>query len=166
MWRTQSGRQLHMFRFHHFEESVASHLKAKGMLFCNLCKLTFYYFTGVDAAAPVPANDDDLSLCQCNSCMARPLLAERGLIWKVRWSVFTSMLRIESTDLAHCAKRCKRFWCQRESHHRPPASCWRQRGSGDISLERRIKGFNKYLGEGMEGWCSWRIGLGMFQCLF
>ena len=68
-----------MFRFHHFEESVASHLKAKGMLFCNLCKLTFYYFTGVDAAAPVPANDDDLSLCQCNSCMARPLLAERGL---------------------------------------------------------------------------------------
>ena len=64
---------------------------------------------------------------------------------KARWLVLTSMLRSESIHLAHCAKRCKK--CLKEClrcllRTRPAAvRCQRQRGSGSVSLGRRIRGW-------------------------
>ena len=101
---------------------------------------TFHYFPGF--AAALSPKQDNISLCN-NSGMETPLLAEKGLKWETIWSdiFITSMLRSESIHLAHCAKRCKKSGCW--SPHTPKfaAHCRRQRGSGRISLGRRIKGW-------------------------
>ena len=77
--------------------------------------------------------------------MCIPVLAEKGLKWETIWSdiFITSLLRIESIHLAHCAKRCKTS-CRGEPLRTRPAAahCRRQRGSGHISLGRRIKGWD------------------------
>ena len=61
-----------------------------------------------------------------------------------KWLVLTSMLRSESIPLVPCAKICKMSWC-RTLRRRPVGDRFpRQRGCGNISLGRRIKGW--------EGW--------------
>ena len=66
---------------------------------------------------------------------------KKGLKWEtLRSDIFiTSMLRILSTHLAHCAKRCKKSECRILRMRPIAARCRRQRGSGLISLGRRIK---------------------------
>ena len=147
---------------HYFEESAVSHLKlniiiiskmsvifqeqAVWMLFSNLCKP--FTISPVLLLLPNPPMRKIFScLLVCNTTAAWTDLSWLKRDWEeTRLSDLTSMLRSESNHLAHCAKRCKKsdWWTLRM---RPSVDrCRRQRGCGQFSLGRRIK-----------GWAGWEV---------
>ena len=113
------------------------------MLFSNLC-LEPFTISAVDALLPPPPMRMIFSLIVTAAWLPLSWL-KKGLMWKGdRILQFTSMLRSESIHLAHCAKRCKKSWCD-SLRTRPAADrCQWQRGCGNVSLGRRIRG--------REGW--------------
>ena len=119
--------------------------QTKWMLFSNLCKP--FTISPLLMLLPQPPTRISLLLITTAACTNLSRLKRE----EARFSVLTSMLRSESTYLARVARRCKKSWCW-ILRTRPAADRFRwQRGSGSVSLEGRIKGWETLPGWGKGG---------------
>ena len=135
-------------------------------MFISCCQLTWDNLTSCPAGSGSSADNYNALILHHDSCMAPPLLAEKGIemrvkmVGNVRWECLTSgwdlswletwewfeRLKMNltsvcgslSSPLDHASKRCKKSRCP--SRHKQPVGFlgrW-QRGSGPLSLGRRM----------------------------